>query len=122
MAGRQRRELFPIPEVTVGDQDRTNMLLGKSCEGRFEIAIGSGIHNNELPAQCASRRLQVCDNGWGRRKGRVRENAEHGGIGYQGACVARCYSYDPPPFHGGLEQSHRNLRMRVHRDRGHDSP
>jgi hypothetical protein len=32
------------------DQDRTNVLLRKSCEGRFEIAIGSGIHNNELPA------------------------------------------------------------------------
>ena len=59
------------------------MLLRKSCEGRFEIAIGSGIHNNELQAQRARRRLQVCDDGLGSRKGRVRENAEHGSIGYQ---------------------------------------
>jgi hypothetical protein len=51
----------PVEEGTVADQDRTNMLLRKSCEGRFEIAIGSGIHNNELQAQRAPRRLQVCD-------------------------------------------------------------
>jgi len=25
----------------------------EACEGRFEIAIGSGIHNNELQAQRA---------------------------------------------------------------------
>jgi hypothetical protein len=50
MAGRQRRKLFrsPIVEVTVADQDRTNALSRKSCKGRFEIAIGSGIHNNEM--------------------------------------------------------------------------
>ena len=62
MAGRQRRKLFGAPVVkgTVTDQDRTTMLLRKSCEGRFEIAIGSGIHNNELQAQRARRRLQVC--------------------------------------------------------------
>ena len=85
MAGRQRRELFraPVVEGTDADQDRTNALLRKSCEGRFEIAIGSGIHNNELQAQRARRRLQVCDDGLGSRKGRVRENAEHGSIGYQ---------------------------------------
>src|SRR5271167_1814156 len=85
MAGRQRRELFgaPVVEGTVGDQDRTNALLRKSCEGRFEIAIGSGIHNNELQAQRARRRLQVCDDGLGRRKGRVGENTEQGNIGYQ---------------------------------------
>src|SRR5262245_53678303 len=40
----------------------TNAPLRKGCEGDFEIAIGSGIHNNELPAQPARRRLQVC---WG---------------------------------------------------------
>ena len=57
------------------------MLLRKSCEGRFEIAFGSGIHNNELKAQRARRRLQVCDGGLGSRIGRVRENAEHGSIG-----------------------------------------
>ena len=56
MAGRQRRELFRALAVegTVADQDRTNMLLRKSCEGRFEIAIGSGIHNNELQARACS--------------------------------------------------------------------
>jgi hypothetical protein len=44
IAGRQRRQLFGTPGVegTVADQDRTNMLLRKSCEGRFEIAIGAG--------------------------------------------------------------------------------
>jgi hypothetical protein len=36
-------------------------MLRKSCESRFEIAIGSGIHNNELQAQRARRRLQVRD-------------------------------------------------------------
>jgi hypothetical protein len=35
------------------------MLLRKSCEGRFEIAIGSGIHDNELQAQRARRRLHI---------------------------------------------------------------
>ena len=83
MAGRQRRELFHPSAEDVADQDRTNALLRKSCEGRFEIAIGSGIHNNELQAQRARRRLQVCDDGLGRWKGRVDENAEHGSIGYQ---------------------------------------
>ena len=61
MAGRQRRDLFRDPDGTLADQDRTNALLRKSCKGRFEIAIGCGIHNNELPAQRARRRLQVCD-------------------------------------------------------------
>jgi hypothetical protein len=32
----------------VADQDPANALLRKSCEGRFEIAIGAGIHDNEL--------------------------------------------------------------------------
>ena len=85
MAGRQRRELFhaPVVEHTADDQDRTNALLRKSCEGRFEIAIGSGIHNNELKAQRVRRRLQVCNDRWGSRKGRVRENAKRGSVGYQ---------------------------------------
>ena len=57
------------------------MLSRKSCEGRFEIAIGSGIHNNELEAPHARRCLQV---GVGRgRQSRGRENAKHGSIGYQ---------------------------------------
>jgi len=43
----------PGEEGTDADQDRTNALLRKSCEGRFEIAIGCGIHDNELPAQRA---------------------------------------------------------------------
>jgi len=65
MAGRQRRELFhpPVEEGAAADQDPTNAVLQKSCEGRFEIAIGSGIHHKELQAQRARRRLQVCDDG-----------------------------------------------------------
>ena len=61
MAGRQSRELFPaaIVEGTGADQDRTDALLGKSCEGHFEIAVGFSIHNNELQAQRARCRLQV---------------------------------------------------------------
>ena len=63
MAGRERRELFhvPIVEGTAADQDRTNVLLREICEGRFEIAIGSCIRNNELQAQRARRRLQGGD-------------------------------------------------------------
>ena len=40
MAGRQRRELFhpPVEEVAAADQDRTNALLRKTCEGRFDEA------------------------------------------------------------------------------------
>jgi hypothetical protein len=87
MAGRERRKLFlaRVVEGTVDDQDRTNALLRKSCEGRFEIAIGSGTHNNELKAQRGRRRLQVCDAGLDIGTGRVRENAEPGSIGYQRA-------------------------------------
>jgi hypothetical protein len=53
MAGCQRRELLhaPIVEGTGTEEDRTNMLLRKCCEGHFEIAIGSGVHNNELQTQ-----------------------------------------------------------------------
>src|SRR5262249_35486639 len=85
MAGRQRRKSFHSMSVegTVADQDRTNMLLRKSCEGRVEIAIGSGILNNELQAQCARRHLQVCDGGLGSGKRRVRKNADPESIGYQ---------------------------------------
>ena len=77
--------MFPAADVegTGADQDRANALLRKSGEGHFEITIGSGIHNNELQAQRARRRLKVHDDGLGCRKGRVRENAEHGSIGYQ---------------------------------------
>jgi hypothetical protein len=76
MAGRQRHELFHVQvlEATGADQDRTNMLLQKGCEGRFEIAIGVGIHNNELQAQRARRRLDVWDDGLGTRTGRVRSS------------------------------------------------
>jgi hypothetical protein len=51
MPGRHRRELFraAVVEVTNADQNRTDASLRKSCEGRFEIAIGSGISDNELP-------------------------------------------------------------------------
>jgi hypothetical protein len=55
----------------------------KSREGRFEIAIGTGIHNSEFQAQRARRRLQVCDDGLVNLIRRVRENAEQGSIGYQ---------------------------------------
>jgi hypothetical protein len=85
MAGRQRCELFHAPGVegAGADEDCTHALLRKSCEGRFEIAIGPGIHNNELPAQRVRRRLQVRDGGLGNRKRRVHQNAEQGSIGYQ---------------------------------------
>ena len=61
MAGRQRCELFdlPVEEGAAADQDRTDALLRKTREGRFEIVSGSSVHNNELPAQRAGRRLQV---------------------------------------------------------------
>ena len=85
MAGGECRELFRAPGVegTNTDQDRTNALLRKSCERRFEIAIGSGVYNNELRAQRARRRLKFCDGGLGIRKRRVHERAERGSIGYQ---------------------------------------
>jgi len=85
MASRQRRELFraPMVEGTVADQDRTNALLRKSCESRFEIAIGSGIHNKELQAKRARCRLQVCSDGLDGGLGQVGENAEQGNIGRQ---------------------------------------
>jgi hypothetical protein len=62
IAGRQRRELFRVTGVygTAADQDRTNALLRKSCEGSFDIAVGSGIHYSELQAQRACRRLGTC--------------------------------------------------------------
>ena len=65
MADGQRRELFRAARVegTAPDQDPTNALLRKTGEGRFEIAIGPGMPNNELQAQCSRRRLQVCDAG-----------------------------------------------------------
>ena len=84
-AGGQHRDLFHPPgeEGAVADHDRTNMLLRESFEGRFEIAIGSGIPDNELQAQRARRRLQVHNDGWGSSKGRVHENAKRGSTGYQ---------------------------------------
>src|SRR6516225_5333883 len=83
MAGRQRRELFDAPGVegTGADQDRTNAVLRKCYEGRFEIAVCSGIHYNELQAQCPRRRLQVCDIGLDNRNGRVRKNTERAALG-----------------------------------------
>src|SRR6516165_2094187 len=74
MPCRQRHELLhaPTEEGAVTDQDRTNALLRKTCEGRFEIAIGSGIPNNELQAQRARCRLQVCNDRLGSRKRRER--------------------------------------------------
>src|SRR5262249_3295882 len=84
MAGCHHGKLFRavVVEGTAEDHDRTDMLLGKSCEGRFEIAIGSGILNNEFQAQRARRPLQVCDHGLDTRKGRVGKNSEPGSIGY----------------------------------------
>ena len=75
--------MFHSVKDSSADQDGTDALLQKSCEGRFEVAIGAGIHNNELHAQRAGRFLYVCDGGLDTRKGRVRENAEHGNIAHQ---------------------------------------
>jgi hypothetical protein len=72
----------PAEKAAVGDQDRTTTLLRKTYEGRLEIAIGSGIPDNELQAQRARRRLQVCDDGWGSWKGRVHEYAEQRSIAH----------------------------------------
>ena len=85
MAGRQRHELFQVPAVegTGDEQDRSNTLLQKNGEGRFEVAIGSGIHNKELQAQRAGSCLQVYDVGLDTRIGRVGKNAEHDSIGHQ---------------------------------------
>ena len=49
VAGGQRRELFRVAaeEGTGNNHNRTDALLRKSREGRFEIAFGSGILNNE---------------------------------------------------------------------------
>jgi hypothetical protein len=58
------------------------VLLRKICKGRFEIAISSGIHNNDLQAQRGRRPLQVCDDELGGRRGRVCENANPRSIGY----------------------------------------
>ena len=88
MAPRERRNLFYVPDeiATVGvDQDRANALLREGCEGRFKIAIGSGVYNNELQTQRGRSHLQGCDHGLGTRIGKVRENAELGSIGYQRA-------------------------------------
>jgi hypothetical protein len=59
------------------------VLLRESCEGRFEIAVGSGVHNKKFQAESARGRPKVCDHGLGRRSGRVHEHAEPGSIGYQ---------------------------------------
>ena len=85
MARRQRHELFQAPDEksTVLDPDRIDVLLRKSREGCFEFAIVSSIHNNNLQTQRARRRLQVWDDGLDKSRGRVRENAEPGGIGDQ---------------------------------------
>jgi hypothetical protein len=42
MTGCERCQLFraPIVEGAAADQDRTNVLLRKTREGRFEVAIG----------------------------------------------------------------------------------
>jgi len=85
MAGRQRRKLFhaTVEEGTVAEQDRTNALLRKSCEGRFEIAIGSGIPTRSCRPSMRAAGCRFCDDGWCIRIGRVRDDAEHGSIGHQ---------------------------------------
>ena len=59
MASRQCDEAFHAPEEkgARAKKDRTNALLRESCEGRFEIAVGSGINNRELSAERARSRL-----------------------------------------------------------------
>jgi hypothetical protein len=52
----------------------------------FSHSLGplpTSINDNELQAQRACRRLQVCDLGLDIREGRVRKNPEPGSIGYQ---------------------------------------
>src|SRR6516162_11878626 len=85
VAGRQHCEWFHAPgvEITGAEQDGTNVLLRKTCKGRFEIAISPCIKDNELKAQSARCRLKVCDDGLGRWKRRVYENAKQARIGYQ---------------------------------------
>jgi hypothetical protein len=73
----------PVVEGTVANQDCANPLLRQRCKGRFEIAVGPGIHNDEMKTQRTCRRLQVCDDGLGGGIRRVRENAEYGSIGYR---------------------------------------
>jgi hypothetical protein len=72
-----------VEEVADVDEDSTNALLRKSCESRFEIAMGAGVHNNQSQTQRARGRLQVCDDRLRVRRARVCENAEHGSVGYQ---------------------------------------
>jgi hypothetical protein len=45
------------------------VLFRKTCEGRFDITIGSGTDNNELHAQRTRRRLYVWNGGLGLRRG-----------------------------------------------------
>ena len=59
LAAKAATTTVPIVFSSAADQDRTSALLRKSCEGRFEIAVGSSIHNIELQVQRARRHLQV---------------------------------------------------------------
>jgi hypothetical protein len=82
-SGRGLDALFALrqAEAIVKALEHAGYQIRRRGEGRFEIAAGSGIRNNELPAQRACRRLQVCDDGLGRRKRRVRLQwplADHG--------------------------------------------
>jgi hypothetical protein len=61
------------------------MLLQKTCEGRFEIAVGSSISLTTMSCR-PSVRAAACRSvmtGLGCRIGRVRESAEQGSIGEQ---------------------------------------
>jgi hypothetical protein len=71
----------PGEEGTGTDQNRTDALLRKSCECRFEIAIGAGVQNKQLQAQRASPHLRVAMSVW--TSGCAGENAEPGSIGQQ---------------------------------------
>jgi hypothetical protein len=60
MAGRQCHELLPtqVEETTGADQDRTNALLRKSCERRFEVAFASKDRRNVSIAPTACEYLK----------------------------------------------------------------
>jgi hypothetical protein len=70
--------------------------LREDCEGRFEIAIGSGIHNDELQAQRVRRRLQVCDGGLGSRKRGSARTPNRAALGINSRSNWNCFGASSP--------------------------
>ena len=91
VAGLGWRPIIWVCEAEGGNSGgrRTALLFAREVANIVVIPAAArtpgirGIRNNELQAQRACRRLQVCDAGLGRWSGRVDENAEHGSIRYQ---------------------------------------